>query len=123
MDENIQKKLLEIKERLKKLEEENNILKIELGNSIIEKYHLDETKRIFTERHIAQTTKMEEQITEEVNQMQEYIKILKQRCEELEKENQVLFSERSKGLLKEVIRQAKISKKKNGGNPFDLLEE
>ena len=69
MDENIQKKLLEIEEWFKRLEEENDILKIELGNSIIEKYRLDKAKQVFIDRHITQIEKMEGQITEEVKQM------------------------------------------------------
>lgn len=122
-DKNIEKRIKEIEERLSKLEEENNILKIELGNSIIEKYYLDEAKQTFIDRHITQTAKMEEQVEEEINQLQEYIKIMKNRCEELERENKIFLSERTKGMLKEVVKQAKMSKRKTGKNPFELLDE
>ena len=113
--------IIEIEERLKKLEKENDVLKIELGNSIIEKYHLGEAKQRFIDIHIAQEAKLEEQIAEEVKQMQEYIKILKERCEDLEKENKFLLSERSGGMLKEVLKQAKTLKKKTGENPFENI--
>lgn len=117
----IEKRIGEIEKQINKLEKENDILKIELGNSIIKQYHLEDIKRDFIQEHIKNTTNLEEQVEEEVDRMKEYIKTLKERCEELEKENQILLSERSKGLLKEVLRQALISKKKTGENPFEKI--
>ncbi len=121
--DNMEKRINEIEKRIDDLEKENDILKIELGDSIVEKYHLDEAKKIFIDRHIEQTEKMEIQISEEINQMQEYIESLKKRCKELEAENKILLSERLGGLLKEVVKQGKISKKKTGENPFELKSE
>lgn len=115
----IERRLTEIEERINKLENENDILKIELGNSIIGHYRLEEIKKDFIQTHIENAARLEEQMNSELDQMKDYIKTLKQRCSDLEKENRILLSERSTGILKEVLRQAEVSKKKTGKNPFE----
>lgn len=120
MDKYIQEKLLMIEERLKKLEDENNILKIEYANSIIEKVKLDEAKGKFVSNQITQNEKYVSIIDEEVNRLLGYIDKLKERINEVETENKILLSERENGLLKEVLRQAEKLKKKTGENPFNI---
>lgn len=99
-----EKELIEIKERISKLEEENDILKIELGNSVIEKYRLEDIKKKFVQDHIKNNAILEKQINEEVEQMQGYIDLLKAKCNELEKENRILLSKCSTNEHNEILK-------------------
>lgn len=122
-NKDIEERLLLVEKRIEVLEEENDILKNELGNSIIEKVKLQKAKEKFVETQIAQDERYDAEIRQEILKREKFIREISERCNEIEKENAVLLSERSKGLLKETIRQAKISKKRTGENPFDLIEK
>lgn len=73
-DAEIKERLLNIEERPKKLEKENDILKIELANSIIEKVKLEEAKSRLLDEHFKNSAKHDEMMDDEYKRREDIIK-------------------------------------------------
>ncbi|MDE5758607.1 MAG: hypothetical protein K2H85_08345 [Allobaculum sp.] len=116
----LEKTLSEIEERISKLEKENDILTLELGRSIVEKVKLVEAKDKFISMQIQQNEKYERQLEEEYPKLENHVKTLRNRLSEVERENAILLSERSEGLLKEVLRQGRKEQERTCENPSEL---
>lgn len=101
-DTELKERLLNIEERLKKLEKENDILKIELANSIIEKIKLDEAKSRFLDDHFKNSSRYDEMMDEEYKRREDVIKEMKKEWMSWKKKTNLLFLKKKVRFLKQL---------------------
>lgn len=102
--------------------EENNILKMDSTNIVIERMKLKKEREKIYDDWIKRLKEYETCLDEEYSKIESMVCDIKENCENLYEENQALISEKSKGLLKEILKQARLLKEKTGDNPFESLK-
>lgn len=117
-----EKEIEALRKDLNIIAEENNILRLDLADTLIEKVKVRNAKKKIYQEYLEEIEKYENHINEEYKKTQEIIEGLQETNDQLCREKKILLSERSNGLLKEVLKQARTSKKRTGENPFELLE-
>lgn len=118
----IEQDIESVRKGLNIIAEENNILKRDSTNVVIEKMKLKKEREKLYDDWIKRLKEYETCLDEEYSKIESMVCDIMENCENLYEENKVLISEKSKGLLKEILKQARLSKEKTGENPFESLK-